>query len=37
MLHLLLDSASKTYTLKRNVEEQNTTVETGYFGITLND
>ena len=28
---------SKTYTLKRNVEEQNTTVETGYFGITLND
>ena len=28
---------SKTYTLKRNVEEQKTTVETGYFGITLND
>ena len=28
---------SKTYTLKRNVEEQNTIVETGYFGITLND
>ena len=28
---------SKTYTLKRNVEEQNTTVKTGYFGITLND
>lgn len=27
---------SKTYTLHRNVEEQNTTVEEGYFGITLN-
>lgn len=27
---------SKTYTLKRNVEEQRTTVEDGYFGIRLN-
>ncbi len=27
---------SKTYTLHRNVEEQNTTVEEGYFGLTLN-
>lgn len=27
---------SKTYTLCRNVEEQNTTVEEGYFGISLN-
>ena len=27
---------SKTYTLHRNVEAQNTTVEDGYFGITLN-
>lgn len=27
---------SKTYTLYRNVEEQNTTVEQGYFGLTLN-
>lgn len=27
---------SRTYTLKRSVEEQMTTVETGYFGITLN-
>ncbi len=27
---------SKTYTLKRNVEEQCTTVYEGYFGITLN-
>lgn len=27
---------SKTYTLHRNVEEQNTTVEEGYFGIPLN-
>jgi DNA sulfur modification protein DndD len=27
---------SKTYTLHRNVEEQNTTVEDGYFGLTLN-
>ena len=27
---------SKTYTLHRNVEEQNTTVEEGYFGISLN-
>ncbi|MCD8297211.1 MAG: AAA family ATPase [Prevotella sp.] len=27
---------SKTYTLHRNVEEQNTTVAEGYFGITLN-
>ena len=27
---------SKTYTLHRNVEEQNTTVEQGYFGLTLN-
>lgn len=27
---------SKTYTLHRNVEDQNTTVEEGYFGIPLN-
>lgn len=27
---------SKTYTLHRNVEGQNTTVEEGYFGISLN-
>ena len=27
---------SKTYTLHRNVEEQNTSVEEGYFGILLN-
>lgn len=27
---------SKTYTLHRNVEAQNTTVEKGYFGLTLN-
>lgn len=27
---------SKTYTLQRNVEEQCTTVDEGYFGITLN-
>lgn len=27
---------SKTYTLHRNVEAQNTTVEEGYFGLTLN-
>ena len=27
---------SKTYTLHRNGEEQNTTVEEGYFGISLN-
>lgn len=27
---------SKTYTLNRNVEEQNTTVDEGYFGISLN-
>lgn len=27
---------SKTYTLHRNVEEQNTTVDEGYFGIPLN-
>lgn len=27
---------SKTYTLHRNVEAQNTTVEGGYFGLTLN-
>ena len=27
---------SKTYTLYRNVEEQNTSVEEGYFGISLN-
>lgn len=27
---------SKTYTLHRNVEEQNTTVAEGYFGISLN-
>ena len=27
---------SKTYTLHRNVEEQNTTIEEGYFGISLN-
>lgn len=27
---------SKTYTLRRNVEEQNTTVAEGYFGISLN-
>ena len=27
---------SKTYTLHRNVEEQNTTIEDGYFGIPLN-
>lgn len=27
---------SKAYTLHRNVEEQNTTVEEGYFGISLN-
>ena len=26
---------SKTYTLHRNVEQQNTSVETGYFGIAL--
>ncbi len=28
---------SKTYTLRRDVELQRTTVEDGYFGITLND
>ena len=28
---------SKTFTLKRNVEEQCTVVEEGYFGITLNN
>lgn len=28
---------SKSYTLVRNIEEQNTTVEEGYFGIQLND
>lgn len=28
---------SKTYTLRRSVEEQMTTVETGYFGVTLNN
>lgn len=28
---------SKTYTLHRNVEEQNTSVSDDYFGITLND
>ena len=28
---------SRSYTLKRNIEEQNTTVEDGYFGIQLND
>lgn len=28
---------SKTFTLKRNVEEQCTVVEDGYFGITLNN
>lgn len=28
---------SKTYTLHRNVEKQNTTVEEGYFGIPLNE
>jgi DNA sulfur modification protein DndD len=28
---------SKTYTLKRNVEGQNTVVENGYFGINLKD
>ena len=27
---------SKTYTLHRNVEEQNTTIDDGYFGLTLN-
>ena len=27
---------SKTYTLHRNVEAQNTTIEDGYFGLTLN-
>lgn len=27
---------SKTYTLHRNVEAQNTTIENGYFGLTLN-
>ena len=27
---------SKTYTLHRNVEEQQTTIDEGYFGITLN-
>ena len=27
---------SKTYTLYRNVEEQNTTIDEGYFGISLN-
>jgi DNA sulfur modification protein DndD len=27
---------SKTYTLHRNVEEQNTTIDEGYFGISLN-
>lgn len=27
---------SKTYTLHRNVEAQNTTIEEGYFGLTLN-
>lgn len=27
---------SKTYTLHRNVEEQRTTIDEGYFGITLN-
>ena len=29
-------ATSKTYTLHRNVEEQNTTVAEGYFGISLN-
>ena len=28
---------SKTYTLRRSVEDQMTTVETGYFGVTLNN
>lgn len=28
---------SRSYTLKRNIEAQNTTVEDGYFGIQLND
>ena len=28
---------SRSYTLKRNIETQNTTVEDGYFGIQLND
>ncbi len=28
---------SKTYTLKRNPEQQNTTVEGGYFGVQLNN
>lgn len=27
---------SKTYTLHRNVEEQNTTIDEGYFGVPLN-
>jgi len=27
---------SKTYTLRRSIEEQKTTVEEGYFGIPLN-
>ena len=27
---------SKTYTLKRNAEMQNTSLENGYFGVTLN-
>lgn len=27
---------SKTYTLHRNIEEQNTTIDEGYFGIPLN-
>ena len=27
---------SKTYTLHRNVEEQNTTIDEGYFGLSLN-
>lgn len=35
--YLKLESfISKTYTLQRNVEEQCTTVDEGYFGITLN-
>ena len=32
----LVPFISKTYTLHRNVEEQNTTVAEGYFGISLN-
>ena len=28
---------SRSYTLHRNIEAQNTTVEDGYFGILLND